>query len=159
MNKDVCPIEAGLMPFVKMKKEVRGWVRDSECYKLYILKANFIGKSALMTRLESPAAREVVMLSVDSPDCDPEGDETITSCGTAVGFTTSGCYSPAVRSGLALANLPVNLAQAGTRLEVMLAGTPRAASVLARPPLLTQPARERRKGAGRGQQRAEASDN
>ena len=22
MNKDVCPIEAGLMPFVKMKKEV-----------------------------------------------------------------------------------------------------------------------------------------
>ena len=55
------------------------------------------------------------MLTVDSPDCDPEGDETITSCGTAVGFTTSGCYSPAVRSGLALANLPVNLAQAGTR--------------------------------------------
>ena len=111
---------------------------------MYILKANFIGKPALLSRLESPVFREVVMLRVESPDCDPEGDETILSCGTAVGFTTSGCYSPATGSGLALANLPVNLAQPGTRLEVMLAGRARAASVLQGPPLLTQPASERR---------------
>ena len=77
---------------------------------MYILKANFIGKSALLSRLESPVFREVVMLRVESPDCDPEGDETILSCGTAVGFTTSGCYSPATGSGLALANLPADTA-------------------------------------------------
>ena len=46
--------------------------------------------------------------------------------------------------GLAMASLPVNLAVPGTRLEVMLAGRPRAATVLPGPPLLTQPARERR---------------
>ena len=117
--------------------------------KLYILQANFIGKSALLTRLETPVGREVVMVSVDSPDCDPEGDETILCCGKTVGFTTSGCYSPAVKSGLALANLPINLAQPGTGLEVMLAGSPRAATVMAGPPLLTQPVRERREAAGR----------
>ena len=127
------------------------------------MKANFIGKSALLSRLESPVSREVVMISVESPDCDPEGDETILSCGTAVGFTTSGCYSPAIRSGLALANLPVNLGQTGTRLEVMLAGRPRAATVLEGPPLLTQPARERnerteRRERAERQQRA-ATDN
>ena len=113
------------------------------------MKANFIGKSALLSRLERPVSREVVMISVESPDCDPEGDETILSCGTAVGFTTSGCYSPAIKAGLALANLPVNLAQPGTRLEVMLAGRPRAATVLPGPPLLTQPVRERRERADR----------
>ena len=121
--------------------------------KLFILKANFIGKSALLTRLESPVGREVVMVRVDSPDCDPEGDETILCCGKTVGFTTSGCYSPAVRSGLALANLPVILAQPGTRLEVMLAGSPKAATVMAAPPLLTQPVRERREAAARKEQR------
>ena len=111
---------------------------------MYILKANFIGKSALLRRLESPVNREVVMISVESPDCDPEGDETVLCCEAAVGFTTSGCYSPAIGSGLAMASLPVNLAVPGTRLEVMLAGRPRAATVLQGPPLLTQPARERR---------------
>ena len=114
-----------------------------------------------MSRLESPVSREVVMISVDSPDCDPEGDETILSCGTAVGFTTSGCHSPALRSGLALANLPVNLGQAGTRLEVLLAGRPRVATVLAGAPLLTQPARERerRDKEVRREQRAPTTDN
>ena len=99
------------------------------------------------------------MVKVDSPDCDPEGDETVLSCDKAIGYTTSGtiyqvndseelnlfpgCYSPALGSGLAMANLPVNLTYPGTRLEVMLAGVPRPATVLPAPPLLTQPARER----------------
>ena len=55
-----------------------------------IMQANFIGKSALLSRLESPAARQVVMVRVESRDCDPEGDESVMMCGKAVGYTTSG---------------------------------------------------------------------
>ena len=78
-----------------------------------------------------------------------------------VGFTTSGCHSPALGSGLAMASVPVQLSTPGTRLQVsvshwihvesltlvlqvMLAGEPRQAEVLDGPPVLTQPVRERR---------------
>ena len=30
------------------------------------------------------------MVKVDSPDCDPEGDETVLSCDKAIGYATSG---------------------------------------------------------------------
>ena len=47
MNKDVSPIESGLMPFVRMKKQ-----------------ADFIGKSALQERLKIPMTSEIVMIKV-----------------------------------------------------------------------------------------------
>merc|ERR1719336_1130967 len=84
MNKDTTPIETGLMPFVKMKK-----------------KTDFIGKQAVADLLKNTQNSEVVFLSVDSPDVDPEGDEAVNILGKAVGFTTSGCYSPVLGSALA----------------------------------------------------------
>ena len=93
--------------------------------------------------LETPMTSQVVMLSVNTEDCDPEGDESVLMCGKVVGFTTSGCYSPALGSGLAMASLPVNLTWPGTEVEVMLAGQPRSAVVLPGPPVLTQPVREK----------------
>ena len=93
--------------------------------------------------LEAPMTSQVVMLSVNTKDCDPEGDESVLMCGKVVGYTTSGCHSPALGSGLAMASLPVNLAWPGTEVEVMLAGQPRSAVVLPGPPVLTQPVRER----------------
>ena len=83
MNKDVSPIESGLMPFVRMKKQ-----------------ADFIGKSALQERLKIPMTSEIVMMKVlnilkqkrklaphqvDTDSCDPEGDESVLVCGKAVG--------------------------------------------------------------------------
>jgi len=126
MNKDVTPIESGLMQFVRMKK-----------------KASFIGKEALSDLLKKPMATRIVMLSVDTNDCDPEGDETVLMCGKPVGFTTSGCFSPALGKGLAMASVPVNLSWPGTGVQVMLAGEPRDCEVLSGPPVITQPARER----------------
>ena len=81
MNKDVTPQEAGLMPFVRMKK------------------GDFVGREAVMRELEHPATRTIVMLEVDTGDCDPEGDESVMVCGKPVGFTTSGCFSPVLNSG------------------------------------------------------------
>ena len=107
------------------------------------MQADFIGKSTLKRMLETPMTSQVVMLSVNTEDCDPEGDESVLMYDKVVGFTTSGCHSPALGSGLAMASLPVNLAWPGTEVEVMLAGQPRSAVVLAGPPVLTQPVREK----------------
>ena len=67
MNKDVSPIESGLMPFVRMKKP-----------------ADFIGKAALVERLKIPMTSTSVMLKVDTDNCDPEGDESVMMFGKAV---------------------------------------------------------------------------
>ena len=49
MNKDVSPIESGLMPFVRMNKQ-----------------ADFIGKAALVERLKIPMTSTSVMLKLDT---------------------------------------------------------------------------------------------
>lgn len=126
MNKDTSPIEPGLMPFVRMNK-----------------KANFIGKEAVKEMLKYPSTSEVVFLAVDSPNVDPEGDEAVMSLGKAVGYTTSGCYSPFLKSALAMASVPKIFTFPGTEMEVMLAGKAHKAVVLESAPVLTQPARER----------------
>jgi len=127
MNKDTSPIETGLMPFIRMKK-----------------KAEFIGRAALARQLESPARSTLAFLALEAGEVDPEGDEAVVCLGKAVGFTTSGCFSPLLGRALAIASLPPLLATPGSTLQVMLAGVPREATVLAGPPALTQPARERR---------------
>jgi len=126
MNKDTTPIETGLMPFVRLKK-----------------KADFVGKSALLKLLQKVPTRRVVHLAMDAAttDVEPEGDETILCEGKPVGYTTSGCWSPVLGSGLSMASLPCYLAVPGTQVQVMLAGIPRNATVLSGAPALTHSAR------------------
>ena len=93
--------------------------------------------------LKTPRTSEVVFLAVDSPDVDPEGDESVLVYGKAVGYTTSGCYSPVLKSALAMASLPKMFTTPGAEVEVMLAGKGRKAVVLEGTPALTHTARER----------------
>merc|ERR1719481_1723492 len=86
---------------------------------------------------------KVVFLAIDTPDVDPEGDESVMSLGKPVGYTTSGCYSPVLKSGLAMASLPKNFTFPGTEVAVMLGGKERKAVVLESAPALTHAARER----------------
>lgn len=126
MNKDTYPIEAGLMPFVRMKK-----------------KAPFIGKAAISSLLQqSYSPKHLVFLSLQSDLNDPEGDETVYCYGKAVGNTTSGCYSPALSSSLAMAYVPSFLSVPGSVVQVDLHGVLHDAKVLEGPPALTQSARE-----------------
>ena len=67
MNKDVSPIESGLMPFVRMKKQT-----------------DFVGKAALVERLKITMSSTTVMLKVDTDNCDPDGDESVMMFGKAV---------------------------------------------------------------------------
>ena len=56
---------------------------------------------------------------------------------------TSGCFSPVLGKGLAFAYIPSFLDVPGTEVEVEMMGQKRLAKVLAGPPVLTQPIREK----------------
>lgn len=60
MLTDNNPLEAGLSPFIKLKKP-----------------AAFIGKDAVQKIKDDGLKRKVTLLKVDAEDVDPEGNETI----------------------------------------------------------------------------------
>ena len=101
MNKDTSPIETGLMPFIRMKKA-----------------AEFIGRAALEEELAAPARRSLAFLALEGGEVDPEGDEAVVCLGKAVGWTTSGCWSPLLGRPLAIASIPPLLATPGSSLQV-----------------------------------------
>ena len=60
-----------------------------------------------------------------------------------VGNTTSGCYSPATGKGLVFAYIPRILDTPGLEVDVEIMGKMCKGVVLEKPPVLTQPVRER----------------
>ena len=60
-----------------------------------------------------------------------------------VGNTTSGCFSPATGKGLVFAYIPRILDTPGIEVHVELMGNMCKARVLDKPPILTQPSREK----------------
>lgn len=118
MNVDTTITDAGLMPFVNMKK------------------GDFVGRAAVVELLQQRTKRMLVQLRVDSEDKDPHGDETVWLCGKVVGFTTSGCFSHHLRQPLAFAYLPPFLAVPGCQVQVELVGDLCTATVLPGPPVL-----------------------
>lgn len=123
MNCDVGPLEAGLDMFLRSKH-------------------HHLGREALEETRCRGLQRILVMLSVDSDDVDPMGDETVTLNGRIVGNTTSGCYSHTTGQTLAMAYLPPYLTVPDSQVSVRLLEKECQARVLAEPPLMTYPARE-----------------
>ena len=89
MNCDGTILEAGLEGFVRMKK-----------------KSDFLGKKALQEKMNEFREQTLTMLEVDTENIDPEGNESVWLCNRVIGNTTSGCYSPALKKGLAFAYIP-----------------------------------------------------
>ncbi|XP_071520063.1 dimethylglycine dehydrogenase, mitochondrial-like [Panulirus ornatus] len=127
MNMDTTIIDAGLMSFVNMKK------------------GDFVGRAALQELLKYRSRRHLVQVKIDSPDVDPQGDETIWLGGKVVGNTTSGCFSYHLGQPLAFAYLPALMAVPGAQVEVELLGDLHNATVLAAPPVPTHTERARMK--------------
>ncbi|KAK2562763.1 Dimethylglycine dehydrogenase [Acropora cervicornis] len=127
MNMDTTPLEAGLDYFIRFDKGV-----------------DFIGREALLKHKEKGIQKKVCMLIVDTNDVDPEGNETIWFGGKVVGNTTSGSYSYRLKKSIALAYLPLELSELGSRVEVELLGTKCPATVVKDPLFETEPTRTRR---------------
>lgn len=127
MNMDTTPLEAGLDYFIKFEKGV-----------------DFIGRQSLLQHKENGIKKKLCMLTVDTTDVDPEGNETIWFGGKVVGNTTSGAYSYRLKESIAMAYLPLELTELGSRVEVELLGAKCPATVVKEPLFDTEPVRTRR---------------
>ncbi|XP_065303006.1 dimethylglycine dehydrogenase, mitochondrial-like isoform X1 [Dermacentor albipictus] len=121
MTVDTNSFEAGLGPFVKMKKA-----------------ADFIGKAALRQILSEGLSRKLVHLAVYAPEVDPEGNESVWCSDKVVGYTTSGSYGVQSQQSLAMAYLPMYLTIPGSEVQVELLGKLCSATVLPSAPVAVQ---------------------
>nr|XP_028603892.1 dimethylglycine dehydrogenase, mitochondrial isoform X1 [Podarcis muralis] len=126
MNCDTNPLEAGLKYFIKLNKP-----------------ADFIGKQALKQIKEKGLERQLVYLTLETDNVDPEGNESVWYNNKVIGNTTSGCYSYSTQQSLAFAYVPVELSKVGQKLEVELLGKNYQATIIQEPLVMTEPTRTR----------------
>jgi dimethylglycine dehydrogenase len=123
MSADYTPLEAGMERFVRLDK------------------GDFIGRDALCRQREEGLERTLACLTIDTRGGDAHGYEPVFADGRAVGYVASGGYGHTVEKSIALAYLPVVVAEPGTPLEVELLGERRQAVVVEQP--LYDPLNER----------------
>jgi dimethylglycine dehydrogenase len=115
MSADWTPLEAGLERFVAFDK------------------GDFVGRDALLRQRAEGVRRSLACLTVETEDADPHGNEPVRADGTPIGYVAAGGYGHIVEQSIALAYLPVEHAEPGTRLTVDILGEPRPAVVVPQP--------------------------
>ncbi len=105
LSPDVTPYEAGLGFCVRLGKP-----------------GGFLGRDALVAARERGLTRRLRCLTLDDPRAVCLGNEPVRVGGTVSGRVTSGGYGHTVGRSIAYAYLPVESAEAGTRVEVEIFG-------------------------------------
>jgi len=123
VGPDFTPLEAGLDRFVALDK------------------GDFLGREALLRQREEGIARSLACLVVETADALPHGDEPVLEGDRVVGYVSAADRGHVVNATIALAYLPIELAEPGTALHVEILGERRAATVVRAP--LFDPAGER----------------
>lgn len=101
ISPSITPLEAGLGFFVKLGKK------------------DFLGGSALRGLKEEGLSRKSVALELLDKGV-PRHDQEVRYEGRAVGFVTTGGYSPSLDKSIALALVPAELAVEGTEFAVVI---------------------------------------
>jgi dimethylglycine dehydrogenase len=96
-------------------------------------KGDFTGRAALAEQALQAAERRIALLSLDEGDSDCAAGEAVYRNGRLVGAVTSGGYGHRTRTSLAFALIDADAATPGTKLEVLVLGTMRAAKVITAP--------------------------
>ena len=109
------PYEAGLGPFVSMKKET------------------FIGRSAALEEKESGGKLRLCTFKLAEGDADAVGDEPIYHDGKVLGWVTSGGYAHTAGASVALGYVPKEVAHETSGFEIEIIGERRKATRLAAP--------------------------
>jgi glycine cleavage system aminomethyltransferase T/glycine/D-amino acid oxidase-like deaminating enzyme len=104
ISPDSDPYQSGLGSFVKLDK------------------GDFIGRSALLKKRETPATTKLACLLLDDPRSVALGSEPVRIAGEVVGRVTSGGYGYTVGKSIAYAYVRVSAA-VGTPIEVEIFGT------------------------------------
>jgi 4-methylaminobutanoate oxidase (formaldehyde-forming) len=117
---------------LRLEKGYRAWGSDISpesdpyqaglgfCVKLD--KGEFIGRSALLKKRESPADTRLACLVLEDPRSVTLGSEPVRIAGKVAGRVTSGGYGYAVKKSIAYAYVP-STAAIGTSVEVEIFGT------------------------------------
>lgn len=106
-----------------------GWVTKLD-------KGDFVGRAALAGQKEAGVPRRLVGLRLTEKGF-PRPGYHVLSHGEVVGRVTSGTVSPTLGYGIALAYVPLELTQEGTRLQIDARGRA-VACVVQRPPFYTE---------------------
>ena len=115
MSADWTPLEAGLDRFVAFDK------------------GDFVGRDALLRQRDEGIRRTLACLTVETDDADSHGNEPVRADSVPIGYVAAGGYGHVVERSIALAYLPVEHADAGTRLTIDILGEPRPAVVVPQP--------------------------
>lgn len=101
INTDTNPFEAGL-----------GWLLD-------LNRGNFVGKDALLKIKQSGIRRKLIGFQVQGRGVARTGYKIFNS-GKEVGEVTSGGYSPTLGTSIGLGYVPIELANIGTDIEILV---------------------------------------
>lgn len=122
--RDVLRLEAGYSLY--------GHELDEECdpaesgvgWAVKRKKGDFVGATALATRLESPHRQSMVALRMDEPPnaIAREGCPVLGADGACIGRVTSGTLSPTVGRGIAMARAQASEASVGAKIAVDIRG-------------------------------------
>ena len=115
MSADYTPIEAGLDRFVNFDK------------------GDFIGRDALLRQRDQGATRGLACLVIDVEDRDAHGYEPVRAGQEIIGYVAAGGFGPVVEKSIALAYLPTDFLEPGTKLSVELLGRKHEATVVEQP--------------------------
>jgi dimethylglycine dehydrogenase len=85
-------------------------------------KGDFVGKPALLKRIEDGKRKALVTLEVDTKDAPAHGGASVMSDGKVVGTVTSGDWGHRVGKNLAYAFVDPSLAETGSAMEIDILG-------------------------------------
>ncbi len=118
LSTDYSMLEGGLERFVKLDKP-----------------QDFTGKAAIQNEKQQGRKKAFVTLLVDADDCDAPYMSTLWHGDDVIGETTSGAWGYRINASIALGMVRVDLAVAGTELEVEIYGQRHRATVQEDQPL------------------------
>jgi len=132
------------MNSLRMEKSYRGWgselTSEVDMFEasmdrfIHLDKADFIGKAATLSMHQRGPRMKLVCFEVANTDSDCVGNEPVFQGDRIVGLTTSGAFGFAVNSSLAFAYVDPKLTDPGTRLDVLMFGEKRKATVIPESP-------------------------
>ena len=129
INEDLDPVSAGLDFGIKFDKGHTGGPDDERT-------GTFIGQDALRAIKAAGPTRRLVGLFIEGRRSPRQGMQVLSN-GVAVGEVTSGCISPSLDRGIAMAYVPASMTEVGTAFELDLAGKGVTAAVVTKLPFVS----------------------
>lgn len=129
INEDLDPVSAGLDFGIKFDKGHTGGPDDERT-------GTFIGQDALRAIKAAGPTRRLVGLFIEGRRSPRQGMQVLSN-GVVVGEVTSGCISPSLDRGIAMAYVPASMTEVGTAFELDLAGKGVTAAVVTKLPFVS----------------------